>query len=137
WSHVVAVWTGSAALLYVNGTLADNSNLDGLDGGYVPNTAASVNAIFGVGALLNGATPYEGSVDEIAFYPTALMATQIAAHFEAAADPAPDAYSTLVKADGAIEYLQQNPPMVKLAVVSGQPTVTFTGILSKSIGLVG
>lgn len=135
WSHVVAVWTGSAALLYVNGALADNSNVDGRSGVYVPNTASSVDAIFGVGALLNGASPYEGSVDEIAFYPTALTSGQIAGHFDAAANPVPDTYSNLVKADGAIEYLQQNPPTIKLTFAAGQPTVDFTGVLSKSVGL--
>ena len=39
-------------------------------------------------------------------------------------------------ADGADEYLQQNPPEAKFTFVAGNPTVTFTGILSESPALV-
>jgi len=133
WSHVVAVWTGTAARLYVNGALADATNEASRSGVYL----ASTSAVFSVGAYENGQSPYNGLVDEIAFYPTALSAAAITAHFQAAANVNPSAYSALVKADGALVYLQQNPPSIDLTVVDGQPTVTFTGRLGQSTTLAG
>ena len=132
WSHVVAVWDGSRAALYVNGTLASSTNAAGLDGVYNPNTTESLY----LGALIGGGSPTTGSIDEVAFYPTALTAGQIAAHFTTASNNSPGAYSSMVLADGAIEYLQQNPPEAKFSFVAGNPTVTFTGILSQSPDLV-
>jgi hypothetical protein len=131
WSHVVGVWTGSGALLYVNGTLVSESNGAGLSGIYNVNTTES----FYLGSLINGGSPSTGMVDEVAFYPTALTATQILNHFNAAASSAIGAYAALVLADGAVEYLQQNPPAVTIASSGQQPTVTFTGILSQSADL--
>jgi hypothetical protein len=126
WSHVVGVWDGSTAKLYVNGvdTAAPNAGLGGYN--------ASSAAIWSVGAYDIGATASTGFVDDIAFYGTALSAAQILAHYNAAASLAPGAYSALVRADGARLYLDQNPPAVRIARGGATPTVTFTGILSES-----
>jgi hypothetical protein len=132
WSHVVAVWNGSSAQLYVNGVNTNASNTGA--GGYNVNVTES----FYLGALINGLSPSTGSVDEVAFYPTALTATQISNHYAAATSTALGKYSSLVLADGAIEYLQQNPPSATLAVTNTAPLstqVTFTGILSQSADL--
>lgn len=107
WSHVVAVWSGSAASLYVNGALVDNANDAGLTGIYNPNAAGS--AIFSVGALFNGGSPTNGVLDETAFYGTALTATQIAGHFSAASSTVPGFYQSLVQADGALLHLNNVP----------------------------
>jgi hypothetical protein len=133
WSHVVAVWNGSSAQLYVNGANTNAPNNGA--GGYNVNVTES----FYLGALIGGGSPSTGSVDEVAFYPTALSATQISNHYAAATNPALGKYSSLVLADGAIEYLQQNPPSATLTVTSTSPLitpVTFTGILSQSPDLV-
>jgi hypothetical protein len=129
WSHVVGVWDGSTAKLYVNGvdTAAPNTGL----GGYNASTAAT----WSVGAYDTGLTPSTGFVDDIAFYGTALSPAQILAHYNAASSLVPDAYSTLVRADGARLYLDQNPPSVRIARTGSTPTVTFTGILSQSTDL--
>jgi len=105
WSHVVAVWSGSAATLYVNGTLADDSNTVGLSGLY----AASTTAIFSTGALSTALSPSTGLVDETAFYSTALSPAQIAAHYSAASSPVPGAYQSLVLGDGALLHLNNVP----------------------------
>lgn len=131
WSHVVAVWTGAAARLYVNGVLVDTSNADGRSGNY----NASTSAIFSVGSYENGGSPFNGLVDEIAYYPTALAAPAILAHFQTASSMSTGAYSSLVKADGALVYLQQNPPALELTFPDGTPTVTFTGVLAQSESL--
>jgi hypothetical protein len=75
-------------------------------------------------------------VDEVAFYPTALSAAQILNHYNTASSTTPGAYSSMVLADGAIEYLQQNPPQTAFSYVAGNPTLTFTGILAQSPDLV-
>ena len=128
WSHVVGVWDGTTAKLYVNGvdTAAANTGA----GGY----AASTAAIFSVGSYDTGATAITGFLDEIAFYPTALSAAKILDHYNAAASLVPGAYNALVLADGATLHLDQNPPAV--SIKSGAtPTVTFTGILSEATDL--
>jgi hypothetical protein len=130
WSHVVVTWNGSAASLYVNGAPTNAPNIGA--GGYNPNTTES----FYLGALIGGGSPSTGSVDEVAFYPTALSAAQILDHYDTAASAEIGAYSSMVLADGALLYLQQNPPEVKFSVAGPTPTITFTGILEESTNLV-
>jgi hypothetical protein len=133
WSHVVVVWNGSGATLYVNGAFASSTNAAA--GGFVANSTE----LFRVGALIGGASPYVGFVDDVALYATALDATQIANHYATASSTVAGAYSSMVLADGALLYLQQNPPSAKLEVTSLTPLatkVTFTGILAQSPDLV-
>lgn len=129
WSHVVGVWDGATAKLYVNGV--DTSAANTGAGGY----AASTTAIFSVGTYDTGASASTGFIDEVAFYGSALNATQIQAHYNAASSLVPGAYSALVRADGARLHLDQNPPAVGIAKTGATPTVTFTGILSESSDL--
>jgi hypothetical protein len=128
WTHVVVTWNGTAPSLYVNGAFVSTTNDPANNGLYNPNTTEN----FHIGALIGGASPYTGQLDEIAYYPTALSALQITNHFNTISNPVPGAYSSMVLADGAIEYLQQNPPEAKLTWVAGSPTLTFTGILAQS-----
>jgi hypothetical protein len=88
-----------------------------------------------VGALFDGLSPYSGQVDEVAFYPTALTVTQVSNHFATISSPTPGAYSAMVLGDGAVEYLQQNPPFVTIANSGANKVLTFTGILSQSTDL--
>jgi len=99
----LAVWNGTSPTLYVNGTLADNTST----GSGIYN--ASTEAVFSIGSYEVGDNSFAGAVDETAFYGTALSAAQILAHFNAATSPTPGFYSSLVIADGAIEYLQNIP----------------------------
>src|ERR1043166_1787465 len=59
WSHVVGVWNGTTATLYVNG--ADTAAPNTGPGGYNASTAAT----FSVGAYDDGSTPSKGFVDEV------------------------------------------------------------------------
>jgi hypothetical protein len=103
WTHVVAVWDGATPSLYVDG-VNTNAAISG-PGGY----NASGTAIFSVGAYDTGSNPFNGAVDETAFYSAALSPTQILAHYNAAASTTPGAYSNLVVADGAVLYLNNVP----------------------------
>jgi hypothetical protein len=105
WSHIVVVWNGVSPVLYVNGALADDTNAPTASGIYNASTAATLS----LGSYDDGANPFNGSVDEFAFYQTALTPLQIANHFTTAASTTPNAYRDAVIADGAVEYLQNIP----------------------------
>lgn len=124
YSHVVVTWTGSAAVLYVNGMLADDTNAPGATGIYNPNSAIN-SPVFSIGANADGGSPSNAFIDEVAFYPSALTADQIAAHYSAAGSPVAGSpvagfYSALVLADGASLYLQNIPePSAALLIAVG------------------
>jgi hypothetical protein len=103
WSHVVVVWNGISPVMYVNGALADDTS--GGSGVYNASTSATLS----LGSYDNGANPFNGSIDEFAFYQTALTPLQISTHFATAASATPNAYRDTVIADGAVEYLQNIP----------------------------
>ena len=105
WSHVVATWNGSAAQLYVNGALADGTNDAQASGVY--NASGSANFIV---AATDTGSPFTGSVDEAAFYPTALSAAQILNHYTTASGGTPGAYHSLVRSDGALLQLSNPVP---------------------------
>jgi hypothetical protein len=111
WSHVVATWNGSTATLYVNGALAAAASPG--PGGYSPNSANpdanSLNAHFIIGED-DTASPVSGSVDEVAWYPSALTATQVLAHFNAISSTTPGFYQQLVRTDGAALQITSNVP---------------------------
>lgn len=106
WSHVVATWNGSAAQLYVNGTLADATNDPAATGVY----NVSTSAIFSVGSLFDGGSPSTASIDEVAYYRSALTPAQIAGHYAAASLTTPGAYRSVILADSPILYLPNWEP---------------------------
>jgi len=118
WSYVVATWNGSAALLYVNGVLADSTNDPAATGVYNPNTSPTNTGIFSVGANFDGGSPSVSTMDEVAFYTSALTPAQIASHFTTASSPTAGAYFNLVKADGAVEYLSNVPEPASTLLLS-------------------
>jgi hypothetical protein len=103
WSHIVVVWNGISPVMYVNGSVADDT-ASGV-GGYNASTSATLS----IGSYDDGSNPFDGSVDEFAFYQTALTPAQITNHFNTAASTTPNAYRNTVIADGAVEYLQNIP----------------------------
>lgn len=131
WSHVVATWDGTTAKLYINGVFADVPNASGDAHVYAPSTTATLT----LGALGDDSSPFNGSVDEVAFYGTALTAEKIAAHYNTISSTVPAVYSNLVKADGAIVYYQQNPATISIAEEGANKVVSFRGILSQSTDL--
>jgi len=105
WSHVVATWNGTDAVLYVNGELADDSNDPAATGVYNASNAANF-----IVASSDTGSPYAGSVDEVAFYNTALTPEQIRNHFTVATTGAAGAYHSLVRSEGALLQLSNNVP---------------------------
>ncbi|HOX56177.1 MAG TPA: sialidase domain-containing protein [Candidatus Paceibacterota bacterium] len=80
WYHVVGVYDGANARLYVNGTLRDTAPLSGT---YTPNIDPAYPLTLGARHSTNS-WAYKGSMDEAAFYTSALSASQVAAHCAAA-----------------------------------------------------
>jgi hypothetical protein len=119
WSHVVVVWDGTNPSMYLNGV---NTNATVTGTGYNPSTSA----IFSVGSYDTGANPFTGAVDETAFYSVALTPAQIASHFNAASDAS--IYSSLVLADGAVEYLRNEVPEPSTACLAA---LTLLGLSLK------
>jgi len=115
WSHVVATWNGSAATLYVNGVLADNTNDPAATGVYNANTSTNINFL---AAATDTGSPYNGAVDEVAFYGTALSAGQILNHFNAVSSATPGAYYSLIQSDGARLQLSNVPEPSAIAMLA-------------------
>jgi hypothetical protein len=110
YTHVVAVWSGTAATLYVNGALADDTIDPSGNGVY----NASTSAIFTVAATDSG-SPYAGSVDEVALYGTALTPAKILSHFNAISSAS---YYSQVQADGAVLQLSNVPEPTTMALLA-------------------
>jgi len=97
WTHVVATWNGTVAKLYVDGVLRITSDpkpyVAGIAGG------------FAVGSRADGAFPWPGDADEVAFYNKALSDADVAARFSNAAAPAPaQSYDALILASNPVAY---------------------------------
>lgn len=74
WHHVVATKDGPTVKLY----------LDGVDvtGTVTDSTLTNSTGAFQVGASVSGTSFWDGSIDEVAMYPTALSAARVLAHYE-------------------------------------------------------
>jgi head-tail adaptor len=79
WSHVVCVFTGTTLTTYINGIPS------------APQAAlrtVSTDAALNLGWGSANGTFWNGLLDEVAIYPVALTATQVAAHYAASTGPA-------------------------------------------------
>jgi PKD repeat protein len=77
WTHLVLVRSGAQVTLYVNGVAAATTSFTGS-----VNTSTGMLAIGRSGAASDGY--FNGAVDEVAVYPTALTASQVLNHYNAA-----------------------------------------------------
>src|SRR5262249_12130857 len=118
WHHVVGTFDGSPAALYVNGLQGGSPAVSG----YKPNTARSLrigtttfDGIIGPTGSFAGNRGFDGWIEEVAFYGTALKATDIAAHYNIAKTNG-GAYPATVLANRPLGYWRltepANPPAV-------------------------
>ncbi|MBN9692384.1 MAG: hypothetical protein J0M24_19215 [Verrucomicrobia bacterium] len=97
WYHVVAVYDGTVAKLYVNGQMA----AEGTPTGYVPGASGGL----AIAGRADASFYWNGSADEVALYPTALSAAQISAHFANGTSATPTTpYNSLVLASAPLAY---------------------------------
>jgi len=87
WHHLVGVCdeVGGTLTLYMDGVVAASSDFSTLDAAKILNSQNPVS----IGAERSGVLPpydydYNGTIDEVAIYPTALSQAQVEAHYAAA-----------------------------------------------------
>jgi hypothetical protein len=103
WHHLVVVYDGAVATLYVNGAKA----AEGSPTSYVPGASGG----FAVGARSDSSFWWKGAADEVALYKKALSADDVAAHYANATSTAPKAtYQSLVLAGNPIAYYRLDEP---------------------------
>ena len=102
WYHVVGTRTAGGSLsLYENGSLVAS----GSDSGGNLNAVSSGVGVAGTGGTGQYVYPFNGTLDEVAVYPSALSATQVANHWSVAGAPSStSAYSAAVSNDGPSTY---------------------------------
>lgn len=91
--HVVATHTGNLTILYVNGSEVARESAQ--------NSESYASATFDIGRRGTGSF-FEGAIDEVALYDTALSATRVNDHYEAGV--ALTGYELMVVRDGAANY---------------------------------
>ncbi|MGH7967914.1 MAG: LamG domain-containing protein, partial [Limisphaerales bacterium] len=107
WYHVVVTFDGTTMNIYSNGVSIASAtppkNTAGLS--FVPDQVSPL--LIGTGTELSGAggATYDGGIDEVAIYPTALDQTAIQNHYNAAA-ATDNSYQTAVLADSPSIYLR-------------------------------
>ncbi len=84
WHHVAVVREGDGVAVYLDGNPAPEIS------GQVAKAAQAGRCRVLVGGRADNVANAEGRIDEVALYPRALPAEEIAAHYRAAAEPRPD-----------------------------------------------
>ncbi|MEK7676551.1 MAG: LamG-like jellyroll fold domain-containing protein, partial [Verrucomicrobiota bacterium] len=103
WHHVVAVYDGTTALVYVNGVQA----VSGTPTGYVPSAGGPLF----IGGRSDSSFWWNGSADELAIYGKALTASEIDAHYKNGISASPaTSYNQLVLNSGPLGYYRLNEP---------------------------
>ncbi len=98
--HIVATYDGSNAKIYVNGVLDASSS------GGSPITYAGIGTYgLSLGAAQSSSRKiFNGTLDDVSVFGSALSATQVAAHYAAAQSAPDDPYAQAVMADSPSAY---------------------------------
>lgn len=101
WYHVVAVYDGANAFVYVNGQQAATAA--------VPSYVSGRSGKFYIGGRADNSFWWNGGADEVALYDKALTPAEIAAHYQNGTSSSPStAYDQLVLQSGPIAYYRLN-----------------------------
>lgn len=117
WGHLVGVYDAVAgsATLYFNGVQVAQSTAP--NGSYAPNGTFPLS----IGGYADASqNPFVGDMDEVAIYTNALSAAQVLAHYQNGLNSSRGvAYSSLVQADGPVEYLRLGDAAKNVAANGG------------------
>ncbi|HVD02208.1 MAG TPA: LamG-like jellyroll fold domain-containing protein [Candidatus Dormibacteraeota bacterium] len=94
WHLLDTTWDGSTVKAYLDGQSIGSSS-------YSTGSGSADSKGLELGRLTSGNQKLNGSLDEVAVYPTALTATQVSAHFNAAGDAVPTAPTGVTATAGA------------------------------------
>jgi len=130
WHHAVGTVSGTSWLLYVDGQLDTDV--------YGANTSITSDALpMFIGAGANGASNYlNGGLDEVAIYPYALTAQQVANHY-AAASATRSVYSAVVISDVPRGFWRLDDPSGTTATDDSGNGKNGTYINSPTLGVPG
>src|SRR5262249_24687020 len=103
WHHIVGVYSGSNIILYVDGAAVATNAVAA--SGFIPNSTQP----FRIGATTIPNRTFDGYVDEVAVYGTALGATTIKAHFDAASNNGAG-YANHILASAPVGYWRLGEP---------------------------
>jgi hypothetical protein len=124
WHHLVGVYDGVNATLYLNGqVIAGPRRVNG----FAPNTNCRVPLRLGAATLAN--RTYDGWVDEAAFYTNALSAADVAAHYSAATTNN-SGYAAQILADNPVGYWHLDEPSYSAPAQDALPVAVNIGSLS-------
>jgi hypothetical protein len=118
WHHIVGVYSGSSITLYVNGVQAAT----GAATGFTPNATQP----FRIGATTIPNRTFDGWVDEVAFYGSALNAATIRAHYDAATTNGAG-YATQILANSPVGYWRLGEPNTPDPVAANAGTLGAAG----------
>jgi ribosome modulation factor len=139
WHHYACVWSGSSWSVYVDGT-AGNDPAGGQTHTHSPAQSATPTLSVGTAALIQSTN---GDIDEIAYYPSALSTTRLAAHRTAAptASYFPGNFldfqtsgSSVVKISGVGDITTVGQVIASAAITT---TTTVQGQTLRATGLAG
>lgn len=126
WYHVVAVYDGTLAQLYVNGAKVAEATQPS----YVPGASGG----FAIGARADSSFWWSGSADEVALYPSALTAAEVASHYSNGTSASPATpYQNLVTAKSPLAYYRLNegtytpPTTLPIAANSSSAGAVYDG----------
>ncbi len=95
WYHVVGVWDGTTAYIYINGVLNISGTLSGSINNWTNN--AYIGAADGPGSFFNG------SIDEVRVYNRVLTAAEIKSQYDAAAPDKTNSSSSQAQGTGRLD----------------------------------
>ncbi|PWU09492.1 MAG: hypothetical protein C5B50_27325 [Verrucomicrobia bacterium] len=126
WYHVVAVYDGTTAYLYVNGQLA----VSAAPSGFVANDAGALT----IGARSDDSFFFNGGEDEVAIYTNALSAATVLAHYQTGTNNASPgtAYQTLVLQSHPLIYYRLDEPAYTAPPETSDPVAHNYGALGSS-----
>jgi hypothetical protein len=120
--HVVYSFDGTTARGYLNGALV-NTQAWAPPPSFVPSTSATP---FTIGARGDLNFRWSGQAAEVAYYPSVLSDSQVAAHYAAATTNAAG-YMSQISGDGPIAYYPFLEPAIPVATNSGSLGATVNG----------
>ncbi len=109
WQHIVGVFNGSAASLYVNGVQVASKPIKGYQANGARPFRIGSTCFNGSLGTFAGNRGFDGWLDEVAFYDTALNASDIAAHYSTAKTNG-IAYISMVFANNPVGYWRLGEP---------------------------